>query len=359
MHFYKSSKPRKRRETSWFSRKTKIILLCLLTILLLLICLYLTLDKATAFFIWIIWVFTPLFLYFFTKKFLEFPYRIFLGFNIEIHDNLDLFTNTKELNVTPKKNEIQINLYRLSNNNIKNKQNFQKIEKMYLRLIMFWYAQKYHRSKLRASFPLLALVLSIIYFFILLWIINDIDTSKNILEFVYLSKYFPQFTSFLTSLNVIDISDNIRKLALMTTSLAILYFTMIIHINNFLDSKYYIERILQSFDKIHFKDLKYSHKIKLFFDKNFLVFIHDSGHHRDICLSNEKSFNKFILNGKFDIKGRNLIIAVFISLFFILFIETSVNILVDSKTDEITNQIFQKDANQTKPIKIKIIENGN
>ncbi len=334
MYFYKPAKLKQSREISCFVKFKTLIKLIFVIILTLIsygivnyhVCFIkdlLIIDS-----ILLMWIGIPFFLSYFVKNYLECPYEIFLNFSTTTFKDQDLFTDTKNYSKPFQKGKIQINIFQLSDNN--NREDFLKIEKMYIRLIMFWYAQKYNRLKLRAYFPMLSLMFGVFYFFIMLFLINELQ-----------------------------VVGNIGKMFLMTISLVILYFAMTAHINSFLNSQSYINDILESFNKINFNDLKYTNKLKLFFDKNFLVYIHDAKHNRHFCLNSEKSFNKLILNGKFDIKGRNLIIAVFISLFLILFIEISVNVLVDSTTDEIVSEVFDKnDAKQTKPIEVKIIDNG-
>ncbi len=344
MHFYEPKKPKKIRKSffSSFPASIRINLLwtSLTAALLIIICIILSKKTDVSLniedILWLIpiWIALPLLLSIFTTKLLGIPYELFLGFDIVTYKNQDLFTSiTDRFRNRSNDDKIEINIFLLSNYEDKDDdkcckrcKRYLQIEQAYSKLIMFWYSQKYHIIKLRSTFPMLALLMGSIYFFIILWLLDNIDTLTNI-----------------------------DKSILISISLIVLYFALTSHINKFLDSQFYIDSILDSFKKVNFKNIKHTHKVKLFFDKNFLVYIHDNKHNRHICLNNDKSFNNLILNGKFDKEGRNLIIMVFISLFLILFVELSVNVLVDSKVDEI---FTKKDKNQTNPIKVKIIKDG-
>ncbi len=297
----------------------RILWILSIIIVLFIISILITNSILDTIFILLIWSGLPTILYIFSKKFLEFPYKAFLDFKLITLKEHDLFTTTKKCahSENLRNNKIIIKLFRVSNYNKNNKKDFSIIEGMYFRLIMLWYAQENYRSKLRLTFPFLALILGVGYFYLLLWII---ETN--------------------------DYSGDIGKMILITISFVILLFALTKHVNNFLDSNFYFDSILENFKNISFNNLKHTHKIKLFFDKNFLVYIHDNRQNRSICLNHERSFEKFILNGKFDIKGRNLILTIFSSLFLILFIETSVEILIDSPTDEFIKSYQMKNSGE-------------
>lgn len=123
-------------------------------------------------------------------------------------------------------------------------------------------------------------------------------------------------------------------MALIAISLSILYFTMSSHINNFLHSDFYTNSILKELNKIYFDKHDHRQQLKLFLDKNFLVYIHDKQHDNYFCVNESKDFQNFIFNKKGDEEGRNLIIMVYISFFMILFIETSTGDLLNISSDD-------------------------
>jgi len=264
-----------------------------------------------------IWLITPFLLVYIANYYLiDIPYSIFLNMHTHTISNGDLFSTTKNQTQHHQKDEIYIDIFPQSENQDKE---FIKIKMMYIRFIKFWYAQQNYLSKLRYFFPLLASIGGMVYFFCLLNFIQELKL------------------------------DDSSNMALMGISLTILYFTMSHHINSFLHSKFYMSNILNELNKIYFDSHEYRHQLRLFFDKNFLVYIHDKNYDRHFCVNTSKYFQEFIAEEKFDGEGRNLIITVYISFFMIFFIETSVNILASSSPTSIdskTTHIEQKNQGE-------------
>ena len=297
-----------------FSYNKKKVLLILI-VLLSVVTFFITKDSSASLHFLTIWLITPFLLVYIANYYLiDIPYSIFLNMHTHTITNTDLFSATKLHTNHHQKDEIYIDVFPQSENQ---DQEFVKIKMMYIRFIKFWYAQQNYLSKLRYFFPLLASIGGMIYFFCLL---NFIQTLK------------------------LDDSSN---MALMGISLTILYFTMSHHINSFLHSKFYMSNILNELNKIYFDSHEYRHQLRLFFDKNFLVYIHDKNYDRHFCVNTSKYFQEFIAQEKFDGEGRNLIITVYISFFMIFFIETSVNILASSSISTVeTNKIHIEQNHQ-------------
>ncbi|HHD82295.1 MAG TPA: hypothetical protein ENK94_03795 [Campylobacterales bacterium] len=276
----------------------------------------------------VIWLFLPfLFSFLLNHYFIDLPYKLFLKIHTTTFSKVNLFTSTKQLQEHHTKDEIYIDIIPQTSTKTLNesaKKEFMKIQNMYLRLIKFWYVQKHYTFKLRYYFPLLISFSSLLYFFYILSFTHCLQQNAN------------------------GIIDGIQTMGLIAITLSILYFTMSSHINNFLHSDFYTNAILKELNKIYFDRHDHRQQLKLFFDKNFLVYIHDKQHDNHFCINDNKDFQNFIFNKKGDEEGRNLIIMVYISFFMILFIETS------------TGDLLGLDSNSTKPeMCIKIEENHN
>jgi len=262
-----------------------------------------------------IWLFTPFLFTFITNKYLiDLPYKFFLNMHTHTLKNVDLFSSTKKITEHHTKDDIYIDIILQTE---ESDDELLKIKTMYLRLIKFWYAQKNYIFKLRYYFPLFISLSSIIYFFYLLDFIKTINIIHNT-----------------------DTTIGIQQMALVSISLTIFYFTMTHHINNFLHSKFYMSNILDQLNKIYFDKHEYKQQLKLFLDKNFLIYIHDRNHDKHFCVNESKDFQNFISNEVSDEEGRNLIIMVYISFFIILFIETSTGDLLNSPNSPKNNTIM-------------------
>ena len=86
-----------------------------------------------------------------------------------------------------------------------------------------------------------------------------------------------------------------------------------------------MQNILKELDRTYFNNQEYRQQIKLFLDRNFLIYIHDKQQDTHFCLNESKDFQEFIAQERADEEGRNLIVMVYISFFMILFIEVMVN----------------------------------
>lgn len=261
----------------------------------------------------IIWLIFPfIFSFLLNRFFIDIPYHYFLKMHTHTLTNIDLFSATKNTTKHHTKDEIYIDVVQQAEIPTKPeaKKDYLKIQNMYLRLIKFWYAQKNYTFNLRYYFPLLISFGSLIYFFYILY-----------------------FTHLLQA-NSCNQITGIDTMALIAISLSILYFTMSSHINNFLHSDFYTNSILKELNKIYFDKHDHRQQLKLFLDKNFLVYIHDKQHDNYFCVNESKDFQNFIFNKKGDEEGRNLIIMVYISFFMILFIETSTGDLLNISSDD-------------------------
>lgn len=233
-------------------------------------------------------------------------------------ENVDLFTSPKQILEHHTQDEIYIDIVQKTKVPTKAtaKKDYMKIQNMYLRLIKFWYAQTNYTFKLRYYFPLLISIASLIYFFYILDFTHSLQeaSSDKTLD--------------------IPVITGIQTMFLISISLTVLYFTMSLHINNFLHSNFYTKNILKELNKIYFDKHDHRQQLKLFFDKNFLVYIHDKHHDNHFCVNENKHFQDFISNKKGDEEGRNLIIMVYISFFMILFIETATGDLLGADGDD-------------------------
>jgi hypothetical protein len=213
-----------------------------------------------------IWLFAPFLLIHIANNYLiDIPYKIFIKIHTHTLNNLDLFSTAKEETRHHEEDEIYIDIIPQTDDQ---SEDFLKLQAMYLRLIKFWYTQKNYQFKLRYFFPLLASIGGIFYFFYLL-------------NFIQNGIFIP---------NDIEGMHNIEKMALMTISLTIFYFTMTHHINSFLHSKFYMNNILDELNEIYFDNHEYRHQIKLIFDKNFLVYIHDKNYDKHFVSMKVKIF---------------------------------------------------------------------
>ena len=268
-----------------------------------------------------VWLFTIFFFNYLTNRyFIDIPFRIFLNMRTHIIKNVDLFTSVKEYTEHHTKNDIYIDIVPLAET-YGNDEEFLKIQTMYLRLVKFWYAQKNYTFKLRYYFPLLITLGGLVYFFYLLNFINDIP----------------------------DIEFD-QQYMLMILSLTMLYLSMSHHIHTFLNSRFYMQNILQELDSTYFNNQEYRQQIQLFLDKNFLIYIHDKHQDTHFCLNESKDFQEFISQEKVDEEGRNLIVMVYISFFMILFIEVMVNRYQppsDNNNSSPTSSVVEKKEFQT------------
>ncbi|HIP11266.1 MAG TPA: hypothetical protein EYG73_00970 [Arcobacter sp.] len=267
-----------------------------------------TLLKAS-FHLSIIWIFLPFFFNYILSRFgIDIPYKFFLNMHTATLQDTNLFSSTKQLTEHHEKDEIYIDIIQqteVPHSKIE-KQDYLKIQNMYLRLIKFWYAQKNYKFRLRSSFSILISIGSILYFFYLLDFMHNVQESSHG-----------------------DILG-IQSMGVIAISLTILYFTMSYHINSFLNSEFYSSSILKELNKVYFDKHNHRQQLKLFLDKNFLVYIHDKHHDNHFCVNESQDFQNFISNKEADEEGRNLIIMVYISFFMILFIETSTGDLLNS-----------------------------
>jgi hypothetical protein len=243
-----------------------------------------------------IWFLAPFILiYCANEHLLDIPFRWFIKIHTYTTNSTNLFTDTKSYTAHHIKDDIYIDVF-IKNTNFKEKK-FIEIKTQYLRLIKFWYTQKNYLFKLRFFFPLLMIFIGSLYFFYLLNYIN----------------------------NCCQIITPLNKLTIMGISLILFFLTMSYHINNFLDSKFYMGNILKKLNKIYFDNLEYKHQLRLFLDKHLLVYIHDRYHDRHFCVNTSKDFQNFIAQEKQDEQGRNMIITVYTTFIMILFIEIFVN----------------------------------
>ena len=261
----------------------------------------------------IIWFLAPFILiYCANEHLLDIPFRWFLKIHTYTTSATNLFTDTKAYTEHHVKDDIYIDVF-IKNTNFKEKK-FIEIKTQYLRLIKFWYTQRNYLFRLRFFFPLLMIFIGSLYFFYLLDYIN----------------------------NCCDIIVTFDKLIIMGISLILFFLTMSYHINNFLDSKFYMGNILKKLNKIYFDNLEYKHQLRLFLDKHLLIYIHDRYHDRHFCVNNSKDFQSFIAEEKQDEQGRNMIITIYTTFIMILFIEIFVNIPTKPSSNENnTTCIFQ------------------
>ena len=260
----------------------------------------------------IIWLFLPFsFTYILNRFFIDIPYKYFLNIHTSTIKGVDLFTSTKQITKHHRKDDIYIDIIqqtKLPDSKIAEK-DYLKIQTMYLRLIKFWYAQKNYTFKLRYYFPIFISIISLVYFFYLLDFIHEIQKNSSSIE-------------------------GIQSMGAIGISLTVLYFTMSHHINSFLHSEFYTSSILKELNKVYFDKHNHKQQLKLFLDKNFLIYIHDKKHDTHFCVNESKDFQDFISTKKADEEGRNLIIMVYISFFMILFIETSTGDLLGLDNNE-------------------------
>jgi hypothetical protein len=227
---------------------------------------------------------------------LDIPYNFFLDMEVTSLYNLDLFTHTHHVTEHHKEKEkIYIDVFSLSEGFQDKK--FKSIKNHYIRLVKFWYAHEYYLFKLRYYFPVLALLFGIMLFFIALYTLKINLSTPTYLEVT----------------------------SIMSLFLAIFYLSVTFHVNSFLHSKFYMGNILKALNDTHYDNHEYRHQLRLFLDKNFLIYVHDRKHDRYICVNNNKSFQDLISKEKFDKEGRNHILTVFISFILILLIEVLVN----------------------------------
>ena len=272
------------------------------------------------------WLFLPFLFTFILNRFcMDLPYKYFLKMNTTTLKNIDLFTATKQELDHHTKDEIYIDIIQqteLPTSKIAEK-DYLKIQNMYLRLIKFWYAQKNYTFKLRYYFPLFISLVSLIYFYYILDFLHamQIDKCNHI--------------------------SGIQTMSIIGISLTILYFTMSHHINSFLHSEFYTSSILKELNKVYFDKHDHKQQLKLFLDKNFLIYIHDKQHDTHFCVNESEDFQNFISKKKADEEGRNLIIMVYISFFMILFIETSTGDLLNIEDNNSTIDCNKTQTSQT------------
>jgi len=285
----------------------------LLFILIALFILYLTTQGLLiSYHILVLLILLPYLLIAFANKYLmDIPYALFANIQVFSLYNIDLFTSTQKERSHHKAELIYIDVFSLSEEF--EDENYKEIKIHYIRLVKFWYIQKNYTFKLRYYFPILALILGISIFYLILFTIRTFLPCIEYLE----------------------------KTLLMTIYLAIFYLSVTFHINSFLQSKFYMGNILDALNKIYFDNQEYRHQLKLFLDKNFLIYIHDRHYDRHTCVNTDKNFQKFISKEKFDKEGRNGILTVFLSFILILFIEVLVNVQAPKQTSENLSQCVQ------------------
>ena len=270
----------------------KIFLIGISSIIFFGIAYLLTNDLKESYKIMFLWLALPVLLIFIANEFLiDIPFYLFIKIHTYRILGTDLFTNTKLKIDHHTKNEIYIDVFP-QNRDFSDKK-FEELEKDYVRLVKFWYAQSHYLFQVRYFFPLLAMILSPFIFFCLL------DTCHK--------------------------QDTLHLYISITIFLFIFYLTITYHINSLLHSKFYMGKILQKLNSIYFDHAEYRHQLKQFLDKNFLIYIHDKKYDRHFCVNTDKNFQKFISQEKVDKEGRNSILTVFISFILIAFIEMMVN----------------------------------
>ena len=275
----------------------KIILITILALILITLN-YLTDHKFTiAYHLFILFALLPFLLNVIANHhLLDIPFWLFLNMQTYTYNNVNLFTNTKGQKEHHTTDAIYIDLFFLNQEGEDKK--LHAIAKEYLRLIKFWYAYENYRFKIRYFFPLLGLSLSV---FIYLWSLFFFNSQCKDIE------YLPH-------------------ISIMSIYLLILFFSINLHANNFLSSKFYMGNILDKLNQIYFDQHEYRHQIKLFLDKNFLIYIHDRNYDQELCVNTSKSFQKFISKETLDKEGRNNILTIFISFIMIFLIEVLVNV---------------------------------
>jgi hypothetical protein len=219
------------------------------------------------------------------KKNKSIDIKVTLTNNFSVNDN-----NTQDKNTTMDNREI---LYR------------------FLELIMFWYATKFNQFRFRFTMMIYFTFISILYFATTLFII---EKAK--------------------------IESNFQIGVLITISLVFLYTIMLSYINHLLNTKFYLDKVHQKLKKHFFKPFTNEQKILLFLQRSFNITIHDHIANRRLNIDSNKEFKKMINKQLYDEHGRNLIVGIFLSLFFIIYIELFSNILIsDTKLHKIASDI--------------------
>lgn len=302
-------------------RSKKLILLILLALMFWTL-LQLTGEKTiVAYHLFILFTLLPFLLNVIANHYLiDMPFWLFLNMETYTFNKVTLFTNTKGKKEHHNTDAIYIDLFFL-NQEGENKE-LHNISKEYLRLIKFWYAYENYRFKVRYFFPILGLMLSVIIYLKSLFFIN---------ETMYCIEY-------------------LNHMSIMSIYLLILFFSINLHANNFLSSKFYMGNILHKLNQIYFDQYEYKQQVKLFLDKNFLVYIHDRNYDQELCVNTSKSFQKFISKETLDKEGRNNILTIFISFVMIFLIEVLVNVQHVQPTvpTQLNNSTKQGECNETK-----------
>jgi len=266
----------------------------------------------------------PFILTFLSEKMIHFLYSWFFGYDVYEIKNTDLFTMDNEykllLNKQKNKKKIGVDFLLILKNQKEKNGNFQKIKQAFANLIFLWYAFTYNKILFRFLLPGLSLIFSMIFFLSSLYLLD-------ISSFGEYGKY-----------------NNIMKMSYVVVFLVVLYFSMLYHINMFLDPYYYIKSIDKLFRKSHitFKITSLPNKILLYMDKYFLFKGYDHEEDNLFTINEDESFKKFILESKFDHEGRNNIINIFVSLFMIIYLTIFVEVLVDSETDKFIKKFSLK-----------------
>jgi len=258
------------------------------------------------------------------KKTLVFLYRYALKYKFFNVSNSDFFTSSLDYDMAIDSKKIDDNgdTIFIINTKVNQKKDikddkFNSIKQYYAKLIYFWYATKFEKVLLRFILPLWSVIFGILFFVIILAILDNIDNVEQV---------------------------NIIRMSFVVLFLTILFMSMIYQINNTLDARGYMQHINRGFKNanINFGDIKPSQRVLLFFDRTFMVYIYDTKFDRRVLLNNSKSFERFILKADLDKEGRDNIASIFVTLFIVVYIEIFAQVLSDSKTD-----MTIKDINKT------------
>jgi len=233
-----------------------------------------------------------------------------LNFNIYLKEKTNLLHSSKEY----KNHRKRIYIYVTKTGNQYNIEKNSLLLYRFYELFMFWYANAFYQFKYRLTMTLFFIFISIISF----------------LSFIYL----------LDHANI----DNFQNSLLIIVYLIFLSMVMLLHINSFLNTDDILNKIDKDLNKFFFKTSTNRQKILLFFQKNYTVYIDDKIANRRIILNDNIDFRKMVKDGFFDEKGRNLIVTIFMSILFIVFIQLSSVMFIAQPNKQDTNYL----KNQTK-----------
>ena len=193
----------------------------------------------------------------------------------------------------------------------------QYLKNRFYELFMFWYANSFYQFKYRAIMGSYFLIISII--------------SYASFSYIVLQAQLGNF------------SNNV----LIVIYLILLSIVMLHYLNNFLNIDDLLNKINKSLNRYFFKTSTNRQKILLFLQKNFLVYIDDKIANRRVVLNSSNSFKRMIKDGYYDKRGRNLLVGLFVSLLFIIFVQlTSVMLIAQPQLENnSTSFSIQKDKN--------------